>query len=65
MDLRAGRKQLEIDALNGAVAQRAAQAGVGAPANASVARILNGIATGTITWDTYRGKPEALAGAIG
>lgn len=64
-ETRAGRTHLELDALNGAVAARAAQSGVPAPANATVTRILNGIIARRIEWDEYRGKPAALAAAIG
>jgi 2-dehydropantoate 2-reductase len=61
---RAKRTPVEVDALNGAVAVRAARAGVPAPANAAVTRILNGILAGSIDWDEFRGKPAALAAAI-
>ena len=64
LDLRAGKKRTEVDDLNGAVASQAAVAGVAAPANAAVARIVSGIAAGTVDWDLYRGKPNALAAAI-
>lgn len=65
IDARARKPQLEVDALNGAVAARAAECGVPAPANAAVTRILDGIVAGTVNWDDYRGKPRALAAAIG
>lgn len=65
LDARAHKPQLEVDALNGAVAARAAQCGVPAPANAAVTRILDGIIAGTLPWDDYRGKPAALAAAAG
>ncbi len=64
MDLRARRTQLEVDVLNGAVALRASEAGIAAPANTAVTRILDGIAAATIDWDSYRAKPEALNAAI-
>lgn len=64
MDLRARRSQLEVEALNGAVAQRASAVGVATPGNAAVTRILQSIAAGKIDWNLYRGKPEALASAI-
>lgn len=63
LDARAHRPQLEVDALNGAVAARAAACAVPAPANAAVTRILDGIIAGTVNWDDYRGKPGALAAA--
>jgi 2-dehydropantoate 2-reductase len=64
IDARAHRPRTEVDVLNGAVAERAAAAGVAAPANAAVARILNGITDGSIDWDTFRAKPAALAAKI-
>jgi len=64
VDARARRAQTEVDALNGAVAQRAAANGIAAPANAAVTRVLDGITAGTIPWDDFRAKPSALAAAI-
>jgi len=64
IDARAHRPRLEVDALNGAVATRAEESGVAAPANAKVTRILDGIVTGAVAWDDYRGNPAALAAAI-
>jgi 2-dehydropantoate 2-reductase len=61
LDLRAGKKMTEVGDLNGAVASRAAEAGVPTPANAAIARVVSGIAAGTIDWDIFRGKPQALA----
>ena len=63
LDLRAGKKKTEVDDLNGAVAARAREAGLRAPANAAVARIVAGIASGAIDWEMFRGKPQALASA--
>jgi len=63
-DVRAGKQQLEVDALNGAVAERAQTAGVAAPANATVARTLAGIARRDVDWNLYRANPKALADAI-
>ncbi len=59
-DLRAHRKQSEVTALNGAVAQRASSAGMEAPANQRIAEIVSGVAAGTLDWDEYRGKPQRL-----
>ena len=64
IDVRAKRPQLEVDALNGAVATRAAQCGVPAPANATITRILDGINSRAIDWDEFRGQPAALAAEI-
>lgn len=65
LDLRAERTLTEVDDLNGAVAARARQAGLATPANEAVARIVSGIASGTLEWDLYRGKPQALAASAG
>jgi 2-dehydropantoate 2-reductase len=63
VDLRGGKKMTEVDDLNGAVAARAAKAGLPAPANAAIARIVAGIAAGTVDWNLFRGQPQALAAA--
>jgi len=63
LDLRARKKLTEVDDLNGAVVARAGEAGVVTPANAAIARIVDGIASGTIDWGVFRGKPQALAAA--
>jgi len=64
IDVRAGKQQLEIEALNGGVAVRAAQAGVPAPANATITRLVLGIARREVDWAGYRGNPAALLAAI-
>lgn len=65
LDLRAGRKQTEVGDLNGAVAARARDSGIPASANDAVARVVSGVAAGTIDWELFRGKPQALAAAVG
>jgi len=65
LDVRAGRTRTEVDELNGAVALRARDAGVPAQANACVARIVSGIAAGTVDWAPFRGSPTALMSAAG
>lgn len=60
LDLRAGKKQTEIDALNGAVAQRAVAVGGRAPVNEKIASVVREIASGAISWETYRGQPGKL-----
>lgn len=60
MDLRAHRAQTEVAALNGAIATHAVEVGLHAPANARIAAIVNGVASGTVRWDEYRGQPERL-----
>lgn len=61
MDVRASRKVTEVDALNGAVAEAAAGIGSVAPTNKAIARVVAGIAAGTIDRDRFRGNPAALA----
>ena len=61
---RTKQTRLEVDVLNGAVAVRAAQCDVPAPANATVTRVLKGIISGAVDWDEFRGKPAALIAAI-
>jgi 2-dehydropantoate 2-reductase len=60
MDLRAHKTRTEVGALNGAVARHAESVGLKAPANARIAAIVEGIASGEISWDDYRGHPEKL-----
>lgn len=64
-DLRAGRQRSEGEFLYGAVAAEAAARGVPAPVNATLWRILDGIARGEFSWNEYRGQPERLLAAIG
>ncbi|HZV79812.1 MAG TPA: 2-dehydropantoate 2-reductase [Candidatus Binatus sp.] len=64
IDARAHSTHTEVDSLNGAVGERARAHDIGAPANAAVTRLLDGIVAGTIPWDDFRGKPAALASAI-
>ncbi|HET9343653.1 MAG TPA: 2-dehydropantoate 2-reductase [Candidatus Eremiobacteraceae bacterium] len=64
IDVRSGRKVTEVDALNGAVARAAEGAGASAPANAAIARIVSGIASGAIERTEFRGKPDSLAAEV-
>ncbi|MBC5827445.1 MAG: 2-dehydropantoate 2-reductase [Candidatus Eremiobacteraeota bacterium] len=64
LDVRAGRRHLEIDSLNGAVAARAVDQGRRAPANAAVARVVQDIAGRSVSWSKYRGRPQALLAAV-
>lgn len=61
IDVRAGRTTTEVGALNGAVASAAAATGSAAPANAAIARIVAGIAAGTIDRARFKDDPKALA----
>ena len=63
LDLRSRRPKVEADALYGAVAAHAGHVGRTAPANFAIARVVNGIADGSIEWSAFRGRPDALAEA--
>ena len=65
LDLREGKGRTEVGDLNGAVAERARPAGVAAPANEAVSRVVSGIASGSVDWSSFRGQPRALAAAAG
>jgi 2-dehydropantoate 2-reductase len=65
LDLRAGRGQSEVGALNGAVARAARDAGVDAPVNAAFARVLEDITHMPQLWAKYRERPAALAAEVG
>lgn len=60
LDLRSGRTRTEVEFLNGAVAAWGERWGVPAPANAALTACLTGIATGTVSWDEFRGRPDSL-----
>lgn len=60
LDLEAGRKTLEIGALNGAVVDHGHRAGVPTPVNAALTRIVTHIANGTLEWEAYRDRPQRL-----
>jgi 2-dehydropantoate 2-reductase len=60
LDLRNGRGNTEVEALNGAIAQAGRAYGVPTPVNAMLARVLGEIARDARLWERYREKPEAL-----
>lgn len=64
LDLRRGRKVTEISFLNGAVASWGAEKGVPTPVNSGLTRLVEGISSGRIDWDLFRGNPQALIRAI-
>jgi 2-dehydropantoate 2-reductase len=64
IDARAGRQQTEVRWLNGAVADRSSTAGVPAPANAAVTRVVAGFSNGSVERASYRGRPEKLLAEI-
>jgi len=64
LDLRAMRNRTEIDYLNGAVARAARTAGVRAPVNTVLARIVSDIAHMPQLWAKYRERPDALTAEV-
>lgn len=60
LDMRAGRGETEVQALNGAVVAAGRAHGVETPVNAMLSRVLGEITRERRRWETYRGKPEAL-----
>jgi 2-dehydropantoate 2-reductase len=64
LDVRAMRNRTEIDVLNGAVALAARSAGVAAPVNTVLARIVSDIAHMPQLWAKYRERPDALAAEV-
>jgi 2-dehydropantoate 2-reductase len=63
-DLSAARHHLEVDVLNGAVAQHAHQLGVPAPVNEALAGLLGDIADGGRPWHEFRDRPAALLAEV-
>jgi 2-dehydropantoate 2-reductase len=61
LDLRAGRTEIEARWLYGAVADAGNEAGIQAPINRRVHRILDGIAANPAIWQSFRNQPERLA----
>ncbi len=64
LDLRAAKRQTEVEALNGAVARAAREAGVAAPVNAAFARLVSDIAHMPQLWAKYRERPDVLAAEV-
>jgi len=63
-DLMRGKKRLEVEVMNGAIASYGKTVGVPTPVNDVLYRTLSGIARGNIPWDEYRGYPERLLAAV-
>jgi 2-dehydropantoate 2-reductase len=61
LDLRSAKHRTEVDALNGAVARAAREAGIAAPVNEALSRILSDIAHLPQLWAKYRERPSTLA----
>ena len=64
LDLRAAKRQTEVDVLNGAVAAAARQAGLAAPVNTVLTRLVTDIANMPQLWAKYREQPAALQAEI-
>jgi 2-dehydropantoate 2-reductase len=64
LSLRSGRSETEVIWLNGAVAQAASNIDRLAPINHALALLVIDIASGRVSWNTYRKKPEMLIRAI-
>ena len=60
LDLHAGRRRLEVGALNGAVAAAGRNLGLPTPANESLARALDNLAAGRLRPDRYSSSPGRL-----
>lgn len=70
LDLRGGRRQSEVEVLNGAVVRLGAQCGVPTPANRWLYESLSAVVREPELWDNYRGKidqvsRQALAALVG
>jgi len=64
LDLRAMKNRTEVDVLNGAVARAARDAGVKAPVNTVLARVVSDIAQMPQLWAKYRERPDALTAEV-
>jgi 2-dehydropantoate 2-reductase len=64
LGLAQGNPRSEGEFLYGAVARAGAEAGVDTPVNRALWETLRAIASGTVAWDVYRGKPERLLEAV-
>ncbi|MDB5041896.1 MAG: 2-dehydropantoate 2-reductase [Candidatus Eremiobacteraeota bacterium] len=64
LDLRSAKHRTEVEALNGAVARAAREAGLDAPVNAAFGRILSDVAHMPQLWAKYRERPAALVAEV-
>jgi 2-dehydropantoate 2-reductase len=64
LDVRSGKGETEIGALNGAVARAAERVGVLAPVNAAFAKVGDAVARDPHLRATYRENPRALVDAV-
>jgi 2-dehydropantoate 2-reductase len=65
LDIERGRKDSEVEFLNGAVVKEAQGLGIDVPANRALYSTLVGIVGRQISWEEYRGRPERLLAAAG
>ena len=59
-DLHRGRRESEVEVLNGAVAREGARLGVETPINTTLTEVLRGLAVGRLTPAEFLGRPDAL-----
>ena len=64
LDLEAGRRQLEIDYLNGAVVRYGDNLGLPTPVNAVLTELVRGMAAGTVDHARYRHAPDRLVAEV-
>jgi 2-dehydropantoate 2-reductase len=64
LDLRSAKHRTEVEALNGAVARAARDAGLDAPVNAAFGRILSDVAHMPQLWAKYRERPATLVAEV-
>jgi len=64
LDLRSAKHRTEVEALNGAVARAARDAGIDAPVNAALGRILSDVAHMPQLWAKYRERPATLVAEV-
>ncbi len=64
LDLRKGKRQSEVDVLNGAVFEHARRLDQPAPVNWALHCVLQAIVSGEIPWAEFRGQPEKLLAQV-
>lgn len=65
IDLHAGRKQSEVEFLNGAIVRKADELGIPVPVNRAYYETLTALAAGDLPLDTYAKDPEKFTAALG
>lgn len=64
IDLYAGRKQSEVDYLNGAIVRAGEKVNVATPVNLLLTQTLLGLTEGRIDKNEFAGKPEKLISLV-